>query len=373
MSKTEIINCHIHTFTTAHTPRYFPHPFVAIFRYLPFLVVLLRWIFSLLPYERLTDMIARLEKLHTTGGRRTQREVFREVLHYYPRDTRFVVLPMDMALIGHGPVDTDIQAQHDELAALAKDPDYGQQVIPFATIHPDRPGAFDEFRRCIEVHGFRGLKIYTKLGYAPDHPLFMDKLYPYCLEHNLPVMSHCSRGGVYHKGWSQAQQDAVTAPQAYETLLKTFPNLRMCLAHFGGDADWNALLDNGFDPDDPAARDKNWVSVICRMIESGAYPSLYTDISYTIFKFNTHIPLLRLYLQNERLRDRVLFGSDFYLTRQESLSEKAISIRLRDALGELDFHQIANANPRRWLGAPLAPITTGNPVTNSLTRGATPS
>lgn len=371
--KTEIINCHIHTFTTANTPHYFPHPVVAVFRYAPFLVSILNWFVNLLPYERLSDMMARLEKFHRTGQRKSQRAIFREVLHYYPRNTRFVVLPMDMELIGHGPVDQDIRAQHDELAQLAADPDYGSQVIPFTTVYPDRPGAFDEVRRCVEEHGFLGLKIYTKLGFAPDHKVLMDEVYPYCVEHDLPVMSHCSRGGVYHKGWDQARQDAVTRPQAYEDVLAAYPDLRLCLAHFGGDADWIALLDHGFDPDDPNARDKNWVSVICQMIESGAYPNLYTDISYTIFKFNNHIPLLRLYLQNQKIRERVLFGSDFYMTRQEALSEKAISIRLRDALGEDDFHQIADVNPRRWLGRPLPPITSGNPVTNSLTRGSKPT
>jgi predicted TIM-barrel fold metal-dependent hydrolase len=372
MPKTEIINCHIHTFTAAHTPRYFPHPFVAIFRVLPFLLVFLRWVVSLLPYERLTDMIVRLEKFHTTGGRHSQRDIFREVLHYYPRNARFVVLPMDMGLIGHGPVAIDIRAQHDELAQLAADPDYGPQVIPFATLYPDRPGAFDEFRRCVEVHGFRGLKLYTKLGYAPDHPLLVEKVYPYCVAHDLPVMSHCSRGGVYHKGWSQARQDAVTEPRAYEQVLTGFPDLRLCLAHFGGDSDWTALLEDGFDPDDPQARARNWTSEICRMIECGSFPNLYTDISYTIFRFNEYIPLLRLYLQTDTIRDRVLFGSDFYMTRQERLSEKAISIRLRDALGEADFHRIADANPRRWLGRPLPEIAAGNPAANSLTRGAKP-
>jgi hypothetical protein len=38
------------------------------------------------------------------------------------------------------------------------------------------------------------------------------------------------------------------------------------------------------------------------------------------------------------------------MTRQEELSEKAVSIRLRDALGEGLFHRIAHENPRRWLG-----------------------
>lgn len=348
--KTEMVNCHVHTFTTAHTPLYFPHPLVAVFRYVPWLVQFLRWFVSLLPYDNLTDKLRRIEDFHRTGSRETQRAVFRELLHYYPRSTRFVVLPMDMAPAGHGPVREDIVTQHHELAELARDPDYGPQVIPFATIHPDREGSAAEVRRCFEHLGFRGLKIYPKLGFSPTHPVLMNEVYPLCVEHNVPVMTHCSRGGVYRKGWDQGQQDAVTEPDAYREVLETFPDLRLCLAHFGGDADWNAHLRDGFDPDDPNARDKNWVSRIAGLIAERTYPNLYTDISYTIFKFDDHIPLLRMFLKNPAVRDRILFGSDFYMTRQETLSEKAVSIRLRDALGEADFHQIAHANPRRWLG-----------------------
>jgi predicted TIM-barrel fold metal-dependent hydrolase len=348
--KTEMVNCHVHSFTTAHTPLYFPHPLVAVFRYAPFLIRFFRWLSSLSPYHNLTDKLKRIENFHRTGSRETQRDVFRELLHYYPRSTRFVVLPMDMELIGHGPVRAGITAQHDELAALARDADYGAQVIPFATVYPDRPGAMDELHRCVDDLGFRGVKLYTKLGYAPDHPLLMNEVYPFCIERNIPVMSHCSRGGVYHKGWSQDRQDRVTEPAAYVPVLQKYPDLRLCLAHFGGDEDWIATLRDGFDPDDPEARNRNWVHVIGEMLKSGTYPNLYTDISYTIFKFDDHIPLLRMYLKDPAMRDRVLFGSDFYMTRQESLSEKAVSIRLRDALGEADFHAIAHDNPRRWLG-----------------------
>ena len=350
MKKTEIVNCHIHTFTTAHTPLYFPYYIVAVFRFAPWLLQFARWIFSLTPYDKTTDFLKRLEDFHRTGNRTSQRAVFREVLFYYPKDTRFVVLPMDMELIGHGPVRENIFKQHDELANLATDAEYGSQVIPFATIYPDRPGAADEVRRCIDDLGFRGVKIYPKLGFRPDHPVLMQEVYPFCVDRNIPVMTHCSRGGVYHKGWLQYRQDEVTEPQAYEGILRAFPDLRLCLAHFGGDSDWISLLEHGFDPDDPHARDKNWVSVIDRMLSSGDFPNLYTDISYTIFKFNNHISLLRMYMQNPKVRDKVLFGSDFYMTRQKALSEKAISIRLRDALGEDDFHQIAHINPRRWLG-----------------------
>ena len=349
MDRTEIVNCHVHTFTTAHTPLYFPHPAVALFRWAPPLLTLLRRLAGLTPYDRLTDFLKRLENFHRTGSRTSQRAVFRELLHFYPRDTRFVVLPLDMALIGHGPVRSDIAAQHDELAQLARDADYGAQVIPFATLNPDRPGAVAEFRRCIEELGFRGLKLYPRLGHAPDHPVLMSEIYPYCVARNLPVMTHCSRGGVYRKGWTQAQLDSVTEPRAYLNVLRAFPELRLCLAHFGGDQDWISLLRDGHDPDDADARDRNWVALIHKMLASGDYPNLYTDVSYTIFKFDDHIPLLRMFLRDEAVRERVLFGSDFYMTRQEALSEKAISMRLRVALGD-DFHRIAHVNPRRWLG-----------------------
>ncbi|MBK5935004.1 putative TIM-barrel fold metal-dependent hydrolase [Rhodovulum imhoffii] len=348
MAEIQITNCHIHTFTTAHTPKYYPVRIAALFRAVPALLMFSRWIARFLPWDGLYDLLVRLENFHRTGSRRSQEEVFREVLHYYPRDTRFVVLPMDMALIGHGPVGEDIDAQHDGLAELAEA--YPDQVLPFATVFPDRPGAAGEFLRCIDELGFRGLKIYTKLGYAPDHPVLMNDVYPLCAARGLPVMAHCSRGGVRHKLWSQSRADKVTDPAAYRPVMEKFPDLRLCLAHFGGDADWRDYLGRGLDPDDPEARQRNWVSEIADMIEGGAFPNLYTDISYTIFKFSEYAPLLRLFMENDKLRPRILFGSDFYMTRQEQLSEKAVSIRLRDTLGEDHFRQIAEINPRHWLG-----------------------
>ena len=346
---TRIVNCHIHTFTTDHSPLYFPHRIVAIFRLMPFLVRALRWLFGWLPWDNAYDFLARMENFHRTGSRANQADVFREVRHYYPSDTRFVVLPMDMELIGQGPVNKPLRSQHDELAELRDR--YPDNVIPFATVFPDRPEAMEEFRRCVEALGFCGLKLYTKLGFAPDHPMLMEQAYPYCVAHDLPVMAHCSRGGVYGKGWTPEMRDAVTEPRAWRGVLEQFPDLRVCLAHFGGDTDWRDYIKTGFDPERPEQKHNNWVWQICDMITSGDYGNLYTDISYTMFKFADYAPLLRLFLEDEAIRDRVLFGSDFYMTRQEHLSEKEVSIRLRDALGEARFHQIAEVNPERYLGA----------------------
>jgi len=349
MAKIAITNCHVHTFTTAHTPTYYPTVPVALFRVFPALVGALRRAARFQPWEGAYDLMVRLEAFHRTGGRQSQRDVLLEIMRYYPGDTRFVVLPMDMALMGHGPVRQDIYAQHAELFALSQDPDLGHRIIPFATLHPDRPDCVEDFRRCVEEYGFRGLKLYPKLGYAPDHPLLMENVYPICEARGLPVISHCARGGVRHKRWSQAEADLVTRPDACLPVLDAFPKLRFCLAHFGGDQDWHSYLAEGFDPLDPEARNANWLARIIDLIRSGAYPNLYTDISYTIFQFSEFMPLLRLFLEDGRLREKILFGSDFYMTRQKKLSEKAISIGLRDALGEDGFRQIAETNPRAWL------------------------
>ncbi len=355
MAEIRIINCHTHTFTTAHTPRDFPHPAVALLGRVPGLLTALRWIAGFLPWQWIYDFFARLENFHRTGSRKSQRAVMRELLHFYPRSSRHVVLPLDMAGAGHGPLREGIVAQHDELFTLSQDPDYGAQVIPFATIDPDAPGGWDEFRRAVESLGFRGLKLYPKLGYRPDHPVLMEKVYPYCQDHGLPVVSHCSRGGIARRGWSAMECDLVTAPDAFAPVLDRFPRLRVSLAHFGGLTDWDRYLRLGFDPDHPASRKDNWVARIMDMIEDEGREMLWTDISYTLFRFGEFIPLLRLVMEKERLRRRILFGSDFYMTRQEDLSEKAVSIRLRDALGEDHFRQIAEINPAEWLGNPTPP------------------
>ena len=86
------------------------------------------------------------------------------------------------------------------------------------------------------------------------------------------------------------------------------------------------------------------------------YPGLWTDISYTLFAFDALVPFLRLFLEDARLAGRVLFGSDFYMTRLEALSERAVCVRLRVALGEALFRRIAETNPRAWLGEPPLPV-----------------
>ena len=262
---------------------------------------------------------------------------------------------MDLSQIGFGAPKQDLTRQHDELARLAQEPELRGRILPFAKIDPRADSMGTELWRAVDTLGFRGVKIYPRLGYAPDDPRLMRHVYPEIESRGLPVMSHCSRGGVQGRTLSDHWADRYTEPDACLPILERHPKLRICLAHFGGHKDWAAYVN----PDDHRKfageyRD-NWQVRIRELIGSGDYPSLWTDISYTLFHFEDYLPFLRLFLMaedeaGERLRSRVLFGSDFYMTRQEKLSERAVCFRLRNALGEEVFRRIAEENPARWLG-----------------------
>ena len=122
-------------------------------------------------------------------------------------------------------------------------------------------------------------------------------------------------------------------------------------------------------PPTPALKDA-WVRTIYKMIASGEYPNLYTDISYTVFTprvaglYVDLVDYLKVLLNDSRVRKRVLFGSDYYMVERESISEKEASLLLRSRLGEELYKQIAYTNPREFLGIepPAAPAakTTGS-------------
>lgn len=355
MSPMRITNCHVHLFHADHVPANYPYLALRPFKNMPWLIKGLELGMNLIGQHPIAEKLSRLYRFQQETQAGSQRAILDNVRQHYPSDTRFVVLPMELSAFGYGAPKVSLAAQHDELAKLARDPDVGAAVIPFATLDPRADPQATEARRAIDQLRFRGIKIYPRLGFAPDDPRLMKHLYPEMEERGLPLMTHCSRGGVQGRELSDHRADRYTEPDAYIPIMKAHPNLRICLAHFGGQRDWAAYVNP--DRRSPFADEyrNNWQVRIREMICSGDYPGLWTDISYTLFHFEDYVPFLRLFLlgdepEHERLRSRVLFGSDFYMTRQEKLSEKAVCFRLRNALGEEVFRQIAEENPARWLG-----------------------
>jgi uncharacterized protein len=94
----------------------------------------------------------------------------------------------------------------------------------------------------------------------------------------------------------------------------------------------------------------SWLAKILDMLRYGEYPNLYTDISFTVFADDEYVHLLKVALSDDRVSDRVLFGSDFYVVESAKLEERRVALHVRSAIGEELFWKIAHYNPRAYLG-----------------------
>jgi len=81
------------------------------------------------------------------------------------------------------------------------------------------------------------------------------------------------------------------------------------------------------------------------------YENVYADISF-ILHDETLFPLLKFILEDEKVRYKVLFGSDYYVVSQKD-TEKDLHFNLRGYLGETLFELISNENPRKFLSTTI--------------------
>jgi predicted TIM-barrel fold metal-dependent hydrolase len=198
---------------------------------------------------------------------------------------------------------------------------------------------------------FIGIKVYPSLGHKPldEHfPYMHDRLkdgdcfYARCEREGIPILSHCSPGGMTthelpfymeyntlkptYSAQSQfmpstvAPADATNQvssddtpekaanwfyenhvhPRAWRKVLQQFPKLKLCLAHFGGE-----LF--------PLGTSSEWVKEIIDLTKE--YPNVYTDFScWDLGKSKETFAALLANEQNKHLKDKVLFGTDWYMT-----------------------------------------------------------
>jgi len=345
-------NSHIHTFKDCDIPRAFlPLGLVRILSTKKGFKIISRLLNNANPFSD-NDALDRYVKFVETGRLGTQEAIFKQCKKYYPQNSKFGVLAMDMAYMGAGKVPRSYVDQLKELSELKEN---HPEVIPFVHIDPRRKGYMDVLKQSVEEWGFRGLKVYPPLGYFP-YDKDMYPVYAYCQKHGLPVITHCSPfNPVHFKGKKkelrkllEKSRDKIdtrgmsrkvmcsqfTHPLNWEHVMADFPELKICLGHFGSSHYWKAFLDNPDGPD-------NWFLIIKAMIEK--YPNLYADISFTLSE-QEYFPLLKILLQDNALKRKILFGSDYYMVETEA-TERRFSIDLRAYLGEEDFTMIAKDNP----------------------------
>lgn len=355
-----MINAHTHIFTTESVPVKFLPWFLRVIAN----VVVTKGMYKFLertPFKGAAYLLKKFYNFKKIGEHGTQRDVFKHLQGFYPTGTKFVVLPMDMEYMGAGKVPTSYKEQHDKLAELKNE--FGELIQPFVFAHPERPDVLDQVKHYIEEKGFAGIKIYPAIGYFPSDSR-LDEVYEYAEANQIPIMTHCTRGGVYYKGELTEERrrnplngeiieksknrlftDNYSDPDQYHPILEKHPNLKICFAHYGGSAEWDKFLKESWHKEAP----KTWFSKINEYIRDDRYPNVYTDVSYTLVRSDLH-PVLKSFLESdEKLRSQVLFGTDFYMTEQEG-SERFFGMNLRGSIGEKLWEQIAITNPTRYLG-----------------------
>lgn len=154
-------------------------------------------------------------------------------------------------------------------------------------------------------------------------------------------------------------------------------NLKICLGHFGGEDEWKRYFErdrynyssqltrnphkgieffkktNGDpSPGKPEQLWKytDWYSIICSMMLK--YPNVYADISYILHGDKDILPLLKQTLQNPGLKEKVLYGTDFFVVRNHK-SDKNMLADMMGGLCEEDFDLIARKNPVEYLKSAL--------------------
>lgn len=355
-----IINCHTHIFNRDSVPdRFLPkwlHPIANLLENKKTSKGLSK-IVSFFGKKELAQLIKKFHYFLTIGSLKSQLEIFKLLQSFYPVNTKFCVLSMDMEFMQAGSVAKPFLTQLQELSAIKKDPAYKDLIYPFIFAHPERPLITSIVRRFIEEENFAGIKLYPPLGYFPFDKR-LDLVFNFAETNKIPVTTHCARGGIYFKGTITDKRHPITGvefkktknkfltdvysdPNNYWYLLHKFPALKINLAHFGGFDEWSKYLKNTIDE----SGEQNWFSKIMELIYKNE--NVYTDVSYTLYEKEL-IPLLKSSLQDPNLKNKILFGSDFYMVEQEQ-SEREFSINLRGELGETDYKLIAEDNPANFL------------------------
>ncbi len=353
-----IVNCHAHVFTSRSVPNGF----------LPF--GLLRFLRTktgaYLTHRMLTwladvtnrDSFERLSAFTGIGNLEDEGAIFDLLQGYYPATAHFILLPVDMDFMGAGTAPVPYLDQLERLRRLKDDPAHAGRIHAFVAADPRRDGVTDLVKRYVDDYGFDGIKIYPALGFLPQDER-LDPIYAYAVERDLPILTHCSRGGVYYKGKIRdlpvldtaprnrkrlaRYTDGLSNPRNYFDVLKKFPDLKLCLAHMGGSDECLAWLKKPYPYDQEGG---NWLSLCLDLVRE--HENVYIDMAYTAFEPEL-LALMKVFANTTKVRERLLFGSDFYMV-QRDVTEREFSIDLRAVLGEADYERVAARNPAAFLG-----------------------
>lgn len=229
-------------------------------------------------------------------------------------DVAVNVLMMDMSCMGAGFVPMSLTKQFLELRNIRKE-------YPINIFLACDPRNLQEFWNIVKMFpdDIAGVKLYPLLGYFP-YDERLDEVYDWCSKNKKVVISHCSHYNAVHYRGSDIDEllkDSVFEiehkhgskkkkasnfcnPKGFELVSQKFPRLKLVIAHLGGYDEVRKYM-KGKD---------SWTATILDICKR--HKNVYTDISYTM-SYTDLIPCLTDILSVSALRNKVLYGSDFYM------------------------------------------------------------
>jgi hypothetical protein len=219
--------------------------------------------------------------------------------------------------VGYGWTDQDAaHLSNDYLIATSAE--YPGRIVPYCSVDPSwGEAALKEVDRCLSsgARGIGELHADTQ-GWSPEHVEELQGIMGLASEAAVPVLVHASEP----VGHSYAGK-GVTTPNRLLNLAAAFPDVAFIFAHFGGGLPFYALM--------PEVAE----TLSNVYFDSAATPFLYRPDVYAISAAAVG-------------RDRILFGSDFPLIRQD----RAIRGVRGSGLKDIDIDLALGGNVMDLLG-----------------------
>lgn len=177
-----------------------------------------------------------------------------------------------------------------------------------------------------EGQSFFGVKIYPALGYDPsDYRLW--PIYKICEEYKIPILTHCGGESISTDKLTlntfEGEQPSVLRakkrkemayklndPKRWNLVLEKFPKLKLNFGHFGGYETWSSSA--------PVSKVKDLQQrkeCIFNFIRK--YDNVYADFSYNLVEIDLTKNLKNVLYFDNKIRERTLFGSDYWVVNKE--------------------------------------------------------
>ena len=298
---------------------------------------------------------------------KTMGEIADDLAIYYPPNTAFCPLMMDLWPGIGGKMLRPFEDQMTEMESIVdRNP---ETMFPFLAIDPNvgAEKVKERFMRGFSEGGkFWGVKIYPGLGYKPSHKILME-IFRVCEARQIPVTTHCGDGTVHTTRKLMLQRymtyrnnrlkrtadlkfmlfkkqygNYFNAPENWEPVLRTYPNLKLNLAHFGFDDHWEKYMKGESD---------TWVHRILDLMQR--YKNVYTDLAFVMrLSSNNNYPFMdtlrHLYETNSNVHNKLLYGTDFYMVTSREKIQHLIDDFTQKA-GAPFMHQISHSNALKFL------------------------